>query len=304
MLLADFNEDQVEKLLTLLDLVPLNKGREDEKGFIARRMCMRDDCTPIEDHGFIKVAMERTIPKLRDDNEKNFSKIQLAVSLLNHSKNQSDNFAKENRVKALNLLHEAGVKMRKYKDSPKEILIHLNLARAYSQTGMIDEAEILLEEAASKFNKEVDDFLSLITMIHDNSSIPGAKGRDLQGLEYDLLTQYTGEMTALFLSIILEGRYSWNSEFSSKVLEQAKVMCKSVMVENITKDILYHQATGFAFVHMDDQPVQVFREIESKLSVSGGENARKELEEMFTDNVGKAYSFSPKPELIDLWKEP
>ena len=89
-LLADFNEDQVEKLLTLLDLVPLNKGREDEKGFIARRMCMRDDCTPVEDHGFIKVAMERTIPKLRDDIEKNFNEIQLAVSLLNHSKNQSE----------------------------------------------------------------------------------------------------------------------------------------------------------------------------------------------------------------------
>jgi len=290
------------EITDLLEMVPRNRGRDDMAGYIARKLCMRNEIEPTNNIYYIEFAKNKLLPDIRDGTEIDFTKIQMAIALSRYTSPDREK-SEEMKALSLSLINECKSKLKNSRNAEEKTMIKLNLLRGYDQTGLRKAALSLKNDLIKDFNKDLEFFKSTMNKIEtlkkmNNNRLPG----DIAEIEDDMLEMAAGTFSVIPLSLVMAGHYSEDEQFALECLSDAENMSSEIPFMDLGKDVLYRIGVAYAYRGMKDRSLKLFKGITEIISQLPESGSTDEFMDIFTENAGEAYQFAPDPELIDIWE--
>ena len=291
------------EITDLLEMVPRNQGRDDMAGYVARKLCLRNEVEPTDNISYIEFARDKMMPDMRDGTEIDFTKIQMAVALSKYSSPGREKSEDMNAL-SLKLIGECENKLKNSRNTPETIMIKFNLVRGYDQVGLHKSALSLKNDLTKDLYRDLESFESTMSMIEtvrkiNNNRFP----RDIAELEENVLDMATGNLSAIPMSLTLAGHYSEDEQFALGCLSEAENMTMKLPFIDMRKEVLYQIAGAYAYRGMKDRSIEAFRKITGIISQLTRSESTDEFMDSFTDRVGEAFQYSPDPGLIKMWED-
>jgi len=284
-----------------LGMIPRNSGRDDIAGYVARKLCLRNEIEPTNNISYLEFARDKIMPDIRNRMEINFTKLQMAVALSKYTSHSGEKSEDMNAL-SLRLIGECERKLKNSRNIPENTMIKFNLVRTYDQVGLHREALSLKNQLTKDFYSELEYFESTMRMIDsvrkkNNNRLPG----DLAELENNVLEMAEGNFPTIPIALTLAGHYSEDEEFASACLSEAENMAKKMPIAGLEMEVMYQIAAAYAYRGMNARAIDSFHKIAGIISQLNSSDSTAEFMDSFTDRVGEAFQFSPGRELIHIW---